>query len=661
MTKNTQFQSYNSYPASNYNTNTATSTTTTLASWNSYLSAASQIIEDVSNGTLRSTFQSLDGTAVSLNTSGGSLNLSGGTLIGNILSFKTLEATNDTAGQKATITGSISFNLNTFELSGTYTSLLYQGGLNGSTPFSYKFNGEITESAGTARGSISNLEITSLNSAKTVTTTSSYSLTNALVGWDYVNNTFLLSNSTLVNGYSSIGKDGVGNVVLKNTYDSITPVSANAINIFWALMAGDDTITLSGNGARLSASGFAGNDTFIGDSGDNFFNNRVEVAVNSFSGLGNDILDGSTGYDVVYFGSNKLTGSFQFSKYDSKANSFIVSDNSTKDNTGVDTLIGIEEIQFGDKTFTVNELKQLLASTSTTNPNAGIFKYGSSSAEWLNGATGDDTLYGNGGNDAFTSYAGNDILDGGDGVDTASFAYPYANYKFWLTSASQRYSINVQNSIEGVDTLNNIEYLKFSDRTVSFESLYASLPKVYKGPADSDLVYVFKSEKTGPAVNVASYSYYYTSDANEAAYINAQANWPWVQKASTFEAAHSNPTLATPVFKFWSDKLQAPYFTISAAERDQIISWSLTKKNGYDWQYAGEGFKVYTSATPTDALGINAIPVYCVWMDDTDFNAANGLSGGLLFTADKVEYDVLVKLVGVTGAGVVFYGEVPGN
>ena len=182
-----------------------------------------------------------------------------------------------------------------------------------------------------------------------------------------------------------------------------------------------------------------------------------------------------------------------------------------------------------------------------------------------------------------------------------------------------------------------------------------------KGPATSDLVYVFKSEKTGPAVNPASYSYYYTSNPDEAAYIKAQTNWPWVQKTSTFEAAHSNPSLSTPVFKFWSDKLQAPYFTISTAERDQIVSWSSTGKNGYDWQYAGTGFSVYTSSAPTDALGKSAIPVYCVWMDDTDFNPSNGLSGGLLFTADKVEYDSYVKLVGVTGVGAVFYGEVPGN
>ena len=207
---------------------------------------------------------------------------------------------------------------------------------------------------------------------------------------------------------------------------------------------------------------------------------------------------------------------------------------------------------------------------------------------------------------------------------------------------------------EGAETLTIIALGNSASTTINDTS-------VYKGPAASDLVYVFKSEKTGPAVNPASYSYYYTSNPEEAAYISAQANWPWVQKASTFEAAHSNPSLSTPVFKFWSDKLQAPYFTISTAERDQIISWSATGKNGYDWKYAGTGFSVYTSSAPTDDLGKSAIPVYCVWMDDTDFNPANGLSGGLLFTADKVEYDGLVKLVGVTGVGIVFYGEVPGN
>ena len=126
MTKNTQFQSYNTYPASNSNTNFAFSATTTLSSWNSYLSTATQIIEDVSNGTVKSSFQSLDGTAVTINTSGGALTLSGGSVVANIASFKSLEATNVSGAQKTSINGSISFNASTNEISGTYTNIFYQ-------------------------------------------------------------------------------------------------------------------------------------------------------------------------------------------------------------------------------------------------------------------------------------------------------------------------------------------------------------------------------------------------------------------------------------------------------------------------------------------------------------------------------------------------------
>jgi hypothetical protein len=184
---------------------------------------------------------------------------------------------------------------------------------------------------------------------------------------------------------------------------------------------------------------------------------------------------------------------------------------------------------------------------------------------------------------------------------------------------------------------------------------------INKGPAASDLVYVFKSEKVGVGINPASFSYFYTTNTQEASSIKAQTNWPWVEKTATFEAAHSIPNLAVPVFRFWSEKFQAHFFTINKDEKDQIISWSQSGKNGYEWKYEGENFKVYTSTTPTDDLGKSAIPVYRIWMDDKDFNPANGLSGGHYFTANKTEYDAMIKLTGVVGEGVAFYGEVPGN
>jgi hypothetical protein len=200
---------------------------------------------------------------------------------------------------------------------------------------------------------------------------------------------------------------------------------------------------------------------------------------------------------------------------------------------------------------------------------------------------------------------------------------------------------------------------------VTIEGLSASTlindTSIYKGPAASDLVYVFKSEKVGLGINPASYSYFYTTNTQEAASIKAQSNWPWVEKMSTFEAAHSVPSLAVPVFRFWSEKFQSHFFTINKDEKDQVIAWSKTGTNGYDWKYEGENFKVYTSSTPTDSLNKSAIPVYRIWMDDKDFNPSNGLSGGHYFTANKTEYDAMIKLTGVVGEGVAFYGEVPGN
>ena len=112
--------------------------------------------------------------------------------------------------------------------------------------------------------------------------------------------------------------------------------------------------------------------------------------------------------------------------------------------------------------------------------------------------------------------------------------------------------------------------------------------------------------------------------------------------------------------RFFSEKYQSHFFTISNEEKNQIIDWSSTGKNDYDWKYEGEGFRVYTVPTPKDALGKSAVPVYRMWLNDKDFNPNNGESGGHYFTADQSEYESMVKLTGVNGEGIAFYGEVLG-
>jgi hypothetical protein len=480
---------------------------------------------------------------------------------------------------------------------------------------------------------------------------------------------------------------------------------------------GTNNLCIAYNVVIENAMGGSGNDSLIGNSA----NNSLD------GGPGNDIMYGGDGDDIFDWDSTKRTGNDTF--YGGKG-----------DDTFVIDLTGdvvYEYLNEGTDTIWVPFSYSIVSLTNIEN----LYGFGSSAL----------TLTGNSISNYLKGGNADDVFDGGLGIDYAIYDDKYSE----CTITFNGISYSVKTKTQGTDTIKNIEYLIFSDKTYDLSTFnapptYTLTPtktsydegsfavfnlvttkvtagstlsytisgvttgdltsgvlsgttivgsdgkstitlginadkltegvetlkisilgntssvtvndtSVYKGPAASDLVYVFKSEKTGPAVNPASYSYYYTSNLDEVKYINAQANWPWVQKASTFEAAHSNPSLSTPVFKFWSDKLQAPYFTISNAERDQIISWSSTGKNGYDWKYAGTGFSVYTSSAPTDDLGKSAIPVYCIWMDDTDFNPANGLSGGLLFTADKVEYDGFLKLVGVKGAGVVFYGEVPGN
>jgi hypothetical protein len=53
-------------------------------------------------------------------------------------------------------------------------------------------------------------------------------------------------------------------------------------------------------------------------------------------------------------GSNKSIGSYSFQKYNATNKSFTIIDNSLTNNTGIDYIINIEEIQFSDFTLSFN-------------------------------------------------------------------------------------------------------------------------------------------------------------------------------------------------------------------------------------------------------------------------------------------------------------------
>ena len=92
--------------------------------------------------------------------------------------------------------------------------------------------------------------------------------------------------------------------------------------------------------------------------------------------------------------------------------------------------------------------------------------YGNAAANLLQGGLGNDTLFGGG---------GNDTLDGGAGIDTASFNLGRANYVI----AKSGNGFKVILTSEGIDSISNIERLKFADMSLALD-LDASAGQVAK-------------------------------------------------------------------------------------------------------------------------------------------------------------------------------------
>lgn len=90
---------------------------------------------------------------------------------------------------------------------------------------------------------------------------------------------------------------------------------------------------------------------------------------------------------------------------------------------------------------------------------------GNAAANVLTGLFGSDTLRGAAGADRLNGGDGNDGLYGGGGIDTAFYSGAAAAYA--VTKTATGYSIS---GAEGTDTVNGVEWLKFSDVLVKVES-----------------------------------------------------------------------------------------------------------------------------------------------------------------------------------------------
>lgn len=87
------------------------------------------------------------------------------------------------------------------------------------------------------------------------------------------------------------------------------------------------------------------------------------------------------------------------------------------------------------------------------------------------GGAGADEIIGNQAPNQITGGAGNDVLEGGEGTDTAVYSGASAGY-IWTKSTGGAWTVQDMraNSPDGVDTLRNVEILRFSDMSVTLDA-----------------------------------------------------------------------------------------------------------------------------------------------------------------------------------------------
>ncbi len=97
----------------------------------------------------------------------------------------------------------------------------------------------------------------------------------------------------------------------------------------------------------------------------------------------------------------------------------------------------------------------------------------------ISGTDSNDTLNGTTDNDNIKGGGGSDVIDGGDGDDTVTYTGKFNDYTITKTITTIQITDIRITSPDGIDTVQNIEYVKFSDQKV--EASKVDVVKTYSG------------------------------------------------------------------------------------------------------------------------------------------------------------------------------------
>lgn len=189
------------------------------------------------------------------------------------------------------------------------------------------------------------------------------------------------------------------------------------------VIGGSGNDAIFGNSANNVLSGGLGNDTLI----------DIE---------GNDTLNGGSGIDTAKYFLDKASFDIQvYSDY-----ILLTGPNRTH------KIVDVEYLEFSDQKIATSTLVPIQKITGTASNDSLL---GNSENDEIWSLTGNDTIRGNG---------GNDNLNGGPGLDVCVYTGKRSEYSY----SSTRVADSVKDR-DGIDTIANVERIRFSDSTIAFD------------------------------------------------------------------------------------------------------------------------------------------------------------------------------------------------
>ncbi len=182
------------------------------------------------------------------------------------------------------------------------------------------------------------------------------------------------------------------------------------------------------------------------------------------------------------------------------------------------------------------------------------------------GGSGNDIMTGNNLSNEITGGLGNDTINGGEGNDTAIYIGNSNDYTIEKISAGLKITSNSTNN-EGVDTLSNIEILRFTDKSIEISTLSNNLPT-----GSVTISGIIKQGETLTATNDLA-------DADGLGGITYQwkAGILDIGTGETFKLTQAEVDKTITVTASYTDQLNTPESVVSSAT-EQVIKQQTSEK-----------------------------------------------------------------------------------